>query len=176
MMNFAKILCLVSTATAIVLRRDAVAVENDISQSIAPAWTALDNDVNGFPASGLSGALAIHADVQDLVTIFNSATTDVQAAGSFSEADLTNILEDIQSLAPTILDTFSTVQSQKEDWRAIPGGQALISNDFQSLSFSSAGFFTALTAASPADLVPVATTLEAQIAGGFQNIITAYSA
>ena len=37
--------------------RDAVTVENDITQKIAPQATTLANAVNGFPASGLVGAL-----------------------------------------------------------------------------------------------------------------------
>ena len=37
--------------------RDAITVENDITQKIGPQITTLDNDVNAFPASGVSGAL-----------------------------------------------------------------------------------------------------------------------
>ena len=37
--------------------RDAAAVEVDITQKIGPQTKTLNNDVNGFPASGLSGAL-----------------------------------------------------------------------------------------------------------------------
>ena len=37
--------------------RDAVTVQNDITQQIAPRATALANAVNAFPASGLLGAL-----------------------------------------------------------------------------------------------------------------------
>jgi hypothetical protein len=60
MVFIAKLLALALTATATpILRRDAVTVENDITQKIGPQTTTLTNDVNGFPASGLSGAVAI---------------------------------------------------------------------------------------------------------------------
>ena len=37
--------------------RDAAAVEVDINQEIGPQTTTLYNDINAFPASGLTGAL-----------------------------------------------------------------------------------------------------------------------
>ena len=37
--------------------RDAITVENDITQQIGPQFTTLNNNINSFPASGLTGAV-----------------------------------------------------------------------------------------------------------------------
>jgi hypothetical protein len=126
----AKLLVLALTAAATpILRRDAVTVEDDISQKIGPQIQTLDTDVNGFPASGLSGVLAIHNDFQNLVTIVNGATSDIESAGSFSETEGTTILPDVQDLTPTLLDILSYITSQVDAWQDIPGGYALVLND-----------------------------------------------
>ncbi|KAM0248663.1 hypothetical protein ACHAQJ_009370 [Trichoderma viride] len=175
MLGITKILLLVSTAAAIVLPRDAITVQNDITQKIGPQWTTLDNDAKAFPASGLTGALSIHSDVQSLVAVTNNATADVKAAGAFSEADGTTILADLQSLIPTIHDALSVIGSQAPAWANIPGGQSLILSDLQHLNSSSVGFLNALITASPADLVPSAASVKTQILGGFNSAIAAYS-
>jgi hypothetical protein len=61
-----------------------VTVENDITQRIAPQASTFENDVNGFPASGLAGALALHKDAQSLSATVTSATSNVKSAGSFT--------------------------------------------------------------------------------------------
>lgn len=54
-----KVFLLALTATAAITRRDAITVQNDITQKIGPQTEALLNDVNGFPASGLGGQLLL---------------------------------------------------------------------------------------------------------------------
>jgi hypothetical protein len=63
MVAIAKVLFLAVTATASMLRRDVVTVEVDITQKIGPQTATLKNDVNSYPVSGLSRALAIHSDI-----------------------------------------------------------------------------------------------------------------
>ncbi|KAL7914060.1 hydrophobic surface binding protein A domain-containing protein [Trichoderma velutinum] len=175
MVNFTKILLLASTAAATILPRDAVTVENDINQKVGPQLTTLSNNINGYPASGLQGAFNIHDNVQSLVTITNAATADIKTAGSFSEADGTTILSDLQSLVPTFLDVLSAIGNQAPVWSHLQGGQAVILSDLQGLNSSFIAFFNALTAASPADLVPATTSVGTQVADGFNSAIAAYS-
>ncbi|EAU36046.1 predicted protein [Aspergillus terreus NIH2624] len=73
----------------------------DLNQNIAPQITKLSADVEGFPDSGLDGALAIDTDSKDLVNIFDSATENARNEGSFSFADGVAILAD---LSPEYLD------------------------------------------------------------------------
>ncbi|KAL6803169.1 hypothetical protein GGI42DRAFT_323944 [Trichoderma sp. SZMC 28013] len=175
MVHFTKILLLASTAAALILPRDAVTVENDITQRIGPQWTTLSNNINAYPASGLPGAFVIHDDVLSLIAITNEATADVETAGSFSEADGTTILADLQILVPTFLGALSAIENQAESWANIPGGRAVVLSDFQGLNSSFNGFFDALIAASPADLVPAITSIQTQVAEGFNNAIAPYS-
>ncbi|KAK4078160.1 uncharacterized protein Triagg1_3176 [Trichoderma aggressivum f. europaeum] len=175
MVNFTKILLLASTTAAIILPRDATTVENDINQRIGPQWTTLGNNINGYPASGLQGAFNIHDYAQSLVTITNDATGNVNAAGSFSEADGTTILADLQSLVHTFLGTLSAIGDQALAWGNLQGGQAVILSDLQGLNSSFIGFFDALIAASPADLVPAVTSVRTQVAEGFNSAIAPYS-
>ncbi|PKK54840.1 hypothetical protein CI102_520 [Trichoderma harzianum] len=175
MVLFTKILFLASTAAAIILRRDATTVENDINQRIGPQWITLSNNIDGYPASGLQGAFNIHDDVQSLVAITNEATTNINAAGSFSEAGGTTILSDLQVLVPTFLGALSAIGNQAHAWANLQGGQAVILSDLHSLNSSFIGYVNALTAASPADLVPAVTSVETQVADGFNNAVAAYS-
>ncbi|OOQ81863.1 hypothetical protein PEBR_41311 [Penicillium brasilianum] len=176
MVFIAKLLVLALTASATpILRRDAVTVENDITQKIGPQTKILDNDVNGFPASGLAGALAIDSDAKTLVTIVNSATSDVYSAGSFSEADGITILADVQELTSSFSGTLATLGDQAAAWADIPGGQALVLNDLQSLNTTFVEFANALIAAVPADLVPSAESIKTQITDAFSSEIAAYS-
>ncbi|KAL7954761.1 hypothetical protein V8C34DRAFT_293381 [Trichoderma compactum] len=175
MVHFTKILLLASTTAALVLPRDAVTVENDINQRIGPQWTTLSNNIDGYPASGLRGAFVIHDDVLSLVAITNEATANVNAAGSFSEADGTTILADLQILVPTFLGALSAIGNQADAWVNLPGGQAVVLSDFQGLNSSFIGFFNALIAASPADLVPAITSVKSQVAEGFNSAIAPYS-
>jgi hypothetical protein len=177
MVLIAKLLALALTATATsVLRRDAATVDNDITQDIGPKITTLANDVNGYPASGLTGALAIHTDFQGLSATMIKATKDIQSSGSFSEDDGTTIVADVQALTTPVLGTLSAIASQTEAWEDIPGGQALVLSDLQALNTTFLGFINALSAASPADLVPGITSFKTQIVGAFDSAINAYSA
>jgi hypothetical protein len=175
MVAIAKVLLLALTATATILRRDSAAVEIDISQKIGPQTKNLENDVNSYPASGLTGALAIHSDIQSLTATVINATNDVKSSGSFSEAGGTTILAALQAYMSTILGTLSAIGAQAPAWSNIPGGQALVLSDLKGLNASFIDFTNALIAASPADLVPSATSVKTQIVGGFNSAIDAYS-
>ncbi|KAJ5891323.1 uncharacterized protein N7473_007551 [Penicillium subrubescens] len=122
MVFIAKLFVLALTAAATpILRRDAVTVENDITQKIGPQVQALDNDVKGFPASGLTGVLAIDNDCNALVTVVNDATSDIHNAGSFSESDGTSVLQAASNLISIFLGTLSAITNQAAAWEGFPG-------------------------------------------------------
>ena len=175
MVDITKLLFLALTATATMLRRDAAAVEVDINQKIGPQTTTLTSDVDGFPASGVSGVVAIHADMQALTSTVRDATNDVKSSGSFSEADGTTILADVQAYVSTFLGTLSAIGAQAPAWSALPGGEALVLSDLQSLNASFIDFTNALIEASPTDLVPSATSDQIKLVGGFNSAIAEYS-
>ncbi|CAI7579889.1 unnamed protein product [Penicillium pancosmium] len=167
MVLIAKLLVLALTAAATpIFRRDAVTVENDITQKIGPQIQTLDSDVNGFPASGSSGALAIHNDLQSLVPLVDGATSDIKLTGSFSEADGATILEEVQSLTSKLLAS---------DWENITGGQARVSSDLQSLNKSFDGFTNALVIAETLLQAPSVLGVRIQIGSAFADAIAAYS-
>lgn len=105
----------------------------------------------------------------------NDATGDVKSSGSFSEADGTTILGDIQALMPTFLGTLASIGAQAPAWTNIPGGSALILDDITGLNTPFIGFIDALIAAFPADLAPAGSSIKTQLVGGFNSAIAAYS-
>lgn len=176
MVFIAKILVLALTAAATpILRRDAITVENDINQKIAPQLDTLYHDVADFPASGLAGKVAIQNDFDNLVVVVDDATKDVQSSGSFSEADGTNILGALQSVIPSLSNTLSSIEEEVSAWAGVPGGQALVLSDLRSLKVSFDAFIDALTAAAPSDLVPALASIKDQIDKHFNSAIATYN-
>jgi hypothetical protein len=176
MVFIAKLLVLALTAAATpILRRDAITVQNDISQKIGPQITTLYNDVSGYPASGLTGALTINNDIQTLVSTAKTTTSDVKSTGSFHLMLGTEILAQIQHLVPTLLATMESLTTQYEAWAAIPGGIALILSDLQSLNTVFTDLLNAINAAEPLLLKAGGIAVQAQITAGFDSAIAAYS-
>ncbi|GFF55730.1 hypothetical protein IFM58399_10145 [Aspergillus lentulus] len=176
MVLFARLLILALTAAATpILRRDASTVENDITQKIGPQITKLNNDVNGFPASGLTGAQTIHNDFQTLATIVAATTDDIKSTGSFSITAGTTILADVQLLVPTLSATLVAIGSQEPSWAAIPGGSELVFSDLQSLKAAFNNFSNALAAASPFLLKAGSIAIQTQMLGAFDTAIATYS-
>ncbi|KAB8267492.1 hydrophobic surface binding protein A-domain-containing protein [Aspergillus minisclerotigenes] len=169
MVLIAKFLILALTAAATpILRRDAVKVQDDITQKIAPQINTLSNDVQHFPASGLTGALAIHSDLQSLVTTVNDATADIKSTGSLDTLSGTTILVDIQSLMPTFLATLTQIGAEAPAWGDIQGGPALILSDLRSLKTALDNFANALTSSEPLLLKAGALAIKTQIDGGLE--------
>lgn len=176
MVLIAKLLVLALTAAATpILRRDAVTVENDITQKIGPQLTTLNNDINAFHASGVQSASAIHGDFQSLVATVDSAIGDIQNTGSFGTVSGTTILADVQALIPTFLDTLVAIGLQEPAWADLQGGQELVLSDLQSLNTAMNNFMNALTAAEPLLLKSGSLAIKTQLNGAFTTAIAAYS-
>lgn len=168
------VLALTTSATPLVYR-DVVTVQNDITQKIGPQFNTLNNDINGFPASGLAGAFAIHGDVQVLVTTLNTAISNIKSTGSFGTVSGTTILADIQLLVPTILATLVNLGLQAPSWAAIPGGTAFVLSDLQSLNTAFSNYEDAIIGGVPFLLKAGGTAIKVQITGAFDTAIAAYS-
>ncbi|RAO65888.1 uncharacterized protein BHQ10_001900 [Talaromyces amestolkiae] len=176
MVLFAKLLVLALTAAATpILRRDAATVENDITQQIGPQIATLNSDVNGFPASGSTGAENINSDFGNLIVVINHAISDIKAAGSFGTLSGTSILAAVQELLPSLSDTLVAIEAQEPSWAAIPGGTALVLKDLQSLNTVFYTFANALIASEPILLKAAAVAVQAQLSTDFDTAIAAYS-
>jgi hypothetical protein len=104
MILIGKLLVLALTAAASpILRRDAVTLQNDITQRIVPQYTSLKNDSRAFPASGLPGASAIRSDFQDLTATVNSAISEIQNTAPFCALSGFAILADVRQFMPASL-------------------------------------------------------------------------
>ncbi|KAK7046608.1 hydrophobic surface binding protein [Favolaschia claudopus] len=170
-------LCLVAAAFATPLFKRTVAqVESDIA-SISSQVTTLDNNIKGFPASGLAGALGIHTAATNLETTLNTGTNDVKATPAFSESDGQTILNSVQAIEPVILDALAQITAKKADFDALPIGglPALILQDLKTLKADTDAFSGALIVNAPADLKSQATTIQTNIDAGFASAIAAYS-
>ncbi|KAJ7752474.1 hydrophobic surface binding protein [Mycena maculata] len=168
-------LSLVAASLAAPAKRTVAQVEADIA-TISSQVTALDNDINGFPASGLLGALDIHSAAGTLETALDQATSDVTATGPLDEADGTTILNAVEAIEPTIINALTSISTKQADFAAEPisGLSALVLVDLQTLQTDTDGFGNALIANAPADLVATAQTILANINAAFSTAIAAY--
>jgi len=169
-------LSVIAVSFAIPAKRTVAQVEADIA-SISSQVTTLDNDIKGFPASGLVGALGIHTAAGNLETTLTTATTDVTNTGAVSEADGTTILNSVLAIEPVILDALTQITAKQPSFAALPIGgiPALVLQDLKNLNASTGSFSAALIASAPADLKSEATTIETNIIAAFNKAIAAFS-
>ncbi|OAQ69959.1 hydrophobic surface binding protein A domain-containing protein [Pochonia chlamydosporia 170] len=176
MISLTKLLLLVLPVTsASVIPRDINQVHHDITQELGPQWTSLNKDVNGFPASGLTGAVTIASSMTTLASMTNTATVNVKSGRSFDAAGGTTVIAELQAIIPTILSTLGTLGSQAPAWTSIPGGMALVLNQLQSLNKTSSDYLDAIKAAEPFPLQAGAVAVKVQIMGAFISAIAPYS-
>ncbi|OJZ86037.1 hypothetical protein ASPFODRAFT_219248 [Aspergillus luchuensis CBS 106.47] len=167
-------LALIAAATPI-LRRDAITVEDDVNQKIAPGISTLSNDVNTFPASGLAGAVAIHDDFEDLVSSVNHAITDTNSTGSLDDESGAAILNDVQVVIAGLLGVLSAIENQATAWSSVPGGADLVLNDLHTLHTAFDNFADALITNEPASLSDQNTSLKTTIDSAFNSAEAAYA-
>ncbi|GLB19995.1 hypothetical protein AtubIFM61612_009921 [Aspergillus tubingensis] len=176
MVLIAKLLTLALTAAATpILRRDAITVEDDVNQRIAPGISTLSNDINTFPSSGLAGAVAIHADFQNLVSSVNYATTDTNSAGSLDDETGAAILNDVQAVIASLSGVLTAIANQETAWSSVPGGASLVLNDLASLHTAFDNFADALNTNGPASLSDQITAIKTTIDNAFTSAEAAYS-
>ncbi|GLA37771.1 hypothetical protein AnigIFM63309_004744 [Aspergillus niger] len=175
MVLIAKLLTLALTAAATpIFRRDAVTVQDDITQKIGPAIITLFNDVAAYPESGSNGALAIHTDFQNLVSIVNSATADVNRAGFFDDDSGTTINNYFQAVTTKLSNVLGIVKDQESDWSDSPGGTTQILDDLEALNTAFDEFADALTTMEPSSLRYQVTSIKTYLDIDFDSAIDAY--
>jgi hypothetical protein len=93
---------------------DVVTVEADIDTLVRQV-TEFDNAIVAFsPTNGpVDDALAIHADATSIINTLNTAASDVEAIGEFSEDDDTAILFAIETSVPTVLRSLLDIIDKK---------------------------------------------------------------
>lgn len=176
MVALVKLLLAISTVSAMTItRRYAITVEDDINQNIGPQANTLYKDVAAFPESGMTGAATIDNDAQSLVTVVDSATSNVKSSGSFSEADGTNIRNALQNILPTLQNTLRAFGDQAAAWNDLPDGQTIPLSDLQSLNTSCDAYLDSLIAAVPSDLVGAFTSIKNTLDEEFSSAIASYS-
>ncbi|KAL7954395.1 hypothetical protein V8C34DRAFT_319883 [Trichoderma compactum] len=179
MVAITKFLWLALTATAAtaaaIVQRDVVTVEDDIAQHISPTWTTLHTDINAFPNSGVSGAVAIRLDFTNAIAALNKTTSDVKSTVSFGVVAGTAILADVQQLVPTFVAVLVKLGAQVSSWITISDGKALILSQLRSADAAMIEFLDAVIAAEPLLLKAGGVAIKVQLQATFTTAIAAYS-
>jgi hypothetical protein len=170
-----RLLFLALTATAAsIIPRDAITVQNDITQKIGPQLTTLNTNINAYPSSGEDGAKAIHENFATLVTTLNNTVKDIKDTGSFGTVAGTTIIAEIQLQVPTWLATLAAAGAQAPVWEVVKGGKARMLGNLRSLQTAYLGFIDAVTAAEPLLLKAAAIAIKTQLSGAFTTAVEAY--
>ncbi|GFP57597.1 hypothetical protein TASIC1_0008043800 [Trichoderma asperellum] len=175
MVAIANILLLAATvATASVLRRDATPLVNTITNQIAPQIATLQNDINGFPASGLNGTIQLESDEDTLSALLDTAAILAQEAGSFSLLDGLNVISAMAPVTTQITAFNLDLDAKKADFKAI-GKEQFVLTDLQILSIRWKAFTEALVAAAPLSLVAAFQATQTTILESYAISIAVYS-
>ncbi|KAF7349327.1 Hydrophobic surface binding protein [Mycena sanguinolenta] len=105
-------LCLIAASFAAPAKRTVTQVEADIA-SISTQVNVLSNAIQGLPASGLVGALAISTAVELLDTLLNIGTSDIKATGPLDEAGATTISNSVQTIGSDIINAMIILTSEE---------------------------------------------------------------
>ncbi|KAJ7091843.1 hydrophobic surface binding protein [Mycena epipterygia] len=173
MVQVTRALAILSSAAlslAAVLKRDAATVEADLAVLTSQA-TALNNAVQAFPLTGgtLAEAIAIHTNTVNVISTLNTAASDEQAAGAFSEADGGAILSVLEGSEPIILDFLQSIVVKKPAFEEVfPGVTVLILQDLEDYQSVGIAFVNTLFNNVPADL-------DARVAQFRNNTISAFA-
>lgn len=119
--------------------------------------------------------MAIHDDLENLVSSVNDATTDTNSAGSLDDESGAAILADIQAVMGSLLGVLSAIENQATAWSSVPGGASLILGDLQSLNTAFDNFADALTTNGPASLSDEVTSFKTNLDNAFTSAEAAYS-
>lgn len=177
MVAFARIILLASTVAAAavqLLPRDTYTVLNDLTKEIGPKIATLSEHINGFPASGLSGAETINKDAKALIETVKTATGHVKEAGSFSLVGGVSVLAQLQLLVPQVLATLTHIQEKASSWDAIEGPKLAL-EDLKAGKEVFSNYLYAITAAEPLLQKAGAVTVQKQLIAAFDEAIKAYT-
>lgn len=175
MVAITNILLLAATvATASVLRRDATPLVNVISNQLSPQITTLQNEINGFPASGMKGAIQLESSDDNLMSILDTATTLAQTAGTFSLLDTLEIVTAMTSVTTQITDYNHALDTKKADFQKI-GRATFVLTDLQILNLRWTNFLSVMVAQAPIGEAAALQTIENTITASYNHAIKVYS-
>jgi len=146
--------------------------------TISTQVNSLRDSIAAFPDSGgsLMEVLAINVAVGNLILVTNTATIDTKAATAVSENDANQILADLISLKPTVLDGLQLLIAKKPAVASLLNVidvPALAVHALKASRTTISAFEAALTASAPA---PVNfKPLFDEIDGAIATVIQAYS-
>ncbi|KAJ7303728.1 hydrophobic surface binding protein [Mycena albidolilacea] len=153
-------------------------IEADIDTLVRQV-TAFDAAIVEFPPTNgsVNDALAIHAYATSIINTLNTAASDVEATGEFSEDDDTAILSAVEASVSTVLGSLLEIIDKKPGFETLPicGIPALFLQDLQNLQNASVGFRNTLISTVLATLVANFTDPTNNIAAAFEPAITTYS-
>ncbi|KAJ6111439.1 hypothetical protein N7523_007500 [Penicillium sp. IBT 18751x] len=150
-------------------------IVDDLNERVSPQVTKLANDVQGFPASGLDGALGIDLDSKDLATVLDSATQNARNTGPFSQTDGVTIIADLTPIINTFTDLLNGLSAKKDDFNVLVlSAGPLILSDLQKLNQSVVGYSDALIEDAPITQVPAYVAIKNTLAGAFAQTIADY--
>ncbi|KAF7349332.1 Hydrophobic surface binding protein [Mycena sanguinolenta] len=168
-------LCLIAASFAGPTKRTVAQVEADIA-SISTQVNALDDLIEGFPASGILGASALPAEMALLGAALNTGTSDIKATGPLDEADATTILNAVQQvIQPVISVTLAQLNGIASHLLDDAEFKASVVSALQNLQTSIDAFVAALAAAAPVDLTAEAISIQIAIDAAFNKTIAALS-
>jgi len=180
MVQFKSFAILVSLVTA-VSASTVANVLTDVS-TISSDVTTLKSNINAFTATTQLGtAESILAESISLVSVINSATTDVNNVTPLpvSESDGQSILNAITALEPNIIAALQAIGTTAK--RALFAGLPIqnvvpsVHTDLTNLKTATDAFGAALIVKAPSDLQSEASTLLANIDAAFASAIAVYA-
>ncbi|KAF5356470.1 hypothetical protein D9757_012474 [Collybiopsis confluens] len=162
-------LALLASATPV--KRTQAKIEQDLTR-VDTLVTAWDNAVNAFRGNA-NQANALHNAAVQLNSAINQATTDTKATALLTTDMATlQILGVFENASPTLVGGLTQISEKSKSFAAIRGATAVVEQDVRTLSTSTAALLTAISAISPAEVVPQASQFAVTLNDAYADTLT----
>ncbi|KIK52461.1 hypothetical protein GYMLUDRAFT_965985 [Collybiopsis luxurians FD-317 M1] len=162
-------LALLASATPV--KRTQAKITQDIAR-IDALVTTWDNAVNAFKGNALQ-ADAIHAAAVLLNAEIEQATKDTKATAPLAtDMDTLEILGAFENASPQLVGGLTQISEKASQFARIRGATAQVEQDIRALSSNTAAFLTAVSAISPAEVVPQATQFMVTLVDAYADAVT----
>jgi hypothetical protein len=158
-----------SLAAATLHPRDAATV-NSVLTDISNQINALDAVVKAYTSGPIDALTAANDKLLQTIT---SGTATIKGSAPLSEGDATSIAQSVINLNGTTATAVDDIIAKKPAFDAAGVGGTVLQS-LQAQAAASGDFAAALTALTPADLAPVASSLSAAIAANLARGVAAY--
>ncbi|KAJ4483583.1 hydrophobic surface binding protein A-domain-containing protein [Lentinula aciculospora] len=153
------------------VKRTLAKIQSDIARvdSLISTW---DNSVNAFKGTS-NQANAIHSAAVQLVTALNQATADTKATAILTtDMDALVLLGQMEDSSPTLLGGLTQITEKAKSFAGIRGATAVVEKDLRNLQSSTAALLTAVSAITPAEVVPQATQFSVTVNDAYADTLT----